>query len=132
MIPTGEYQNSIDDLSTLPIESYERIFKIFKASLDDKEFYVYNTLKKLDFPKISSEFLGNEEVRFDTPMTIVSHNIYGDILSWWILYLMNKEEFEGAPFMVPAGSQLSYILPEVRTAIYQDITQGTVFGGRHF
>lgn len=132
MIDTGDYQNEISDLTKLPLGSYERIFKIFKSSLEDKEFYVFNTLKKIEFPTIDDEFLGLESIRFPTPMSIVSYNIYGDLNSWWILYLLNKDAFSGAPFRVEAGTQLKYILPEVRTAIYSDITQATIYEGRHY
>lgn len=131
-IDTGNYQNEVESLSSLSIRDYERIFKVFKQSTDDKEFYTYNILNKIDFPEIDSQF-----IEFYTPpsrmaMTILSYNIYGDIKSWWILYLLNKDKFTGAPFYVDGGVQIKYITDAIRVAIYQDITDATIFGGRHY
>jgi len=128
----GKYQNQVPSLSALNIKDYERIFKIFKAERDGKEFYYYNILKKIEFPEIDSSFLEFYNVPTRMPMTTISYNIYGDIKSWWILYLLNKEVFTGAPFYVDGGVQLKHITKELRSAIYDDITQATVFGGRHF
>jgi hypothetical protein len=132
MIEKGQYQNSVLSLSSLSIIDYERIFKVFKSSIEDKEFYYYNILKKIEFPTIDSSFLNYYEVPSRMPLTIISYELYGDIKSWWIIYLMNKDKFDGVPFFVEGGTQLSYILDGFRTAIYTDITQATVFGGRHY
>ena len=128
----GKYRNNIEDLDPVNIRNYDRIFKIFKSSVEDKDFYSYNILNKIEFPDIDSDF-----IEFYTPpnklaLTILSYNIYGDIDSWWILYLLNKDKFEGAPFYVDGGVQISYITDELRSSIYQDITNATVFGGRHY
>lgn len=131
-INTGEYQNEIPSLSSLNVKDYERIFKLFKASIDDKEFYHYNILKKIEFPKIDDSFLSYYDVLSRIPMTTLSYQIYGDIKSWWILYLLNKENFDGPPFYVEGGSSIKYINDSLRSVIYDDITQSTVFGGRHF
>lgn len=129
---TGEYQNNVEQLSALDIKSYERIFKIFKSSVDNKEFYTFNTLKSITFPEIDGSYIDYYTVKTKTPMTILSYEIYGDIKSWWILYLLNKELFTGAPFYVSGGNKIRYVKDYVRTLIYADITQSTVFGGRHF
>jgi hypothetical protein len=129
---TGEYRNNITSLSALDITSYERIFKVFTQSIDDKDFYVYNILRKIDFPEIDSSFLSYYDVTTRTPMTIISYNLYGDIKSWWIVYLLNKDKFDGAPFYVEAGTQIKYINDSIRSLIYSDITQATIFGNRHF
>jgi hypothetical protein len=131
-IDTGNYQNEVASLSSLSIRDYERIFKVFKQSTDDKEFYTYNILNKIEFPEIDGQY-----IQFYTPpsrmaMTILSYNIYGDIKSWWILYLLNKDKFTGAPFYVDGGVQIKYITDAIRVAIYQDITDSTIFGGRHY
>lgn len=44
MIQQGQYQNEIKSLSALDLESFERIFKIFEESLDNKDFYVCGIL----------------------------------------------------------------------------------------
>jgi len=128
----GEYQNDIPSLSTLDTKSYERIFKVFKDSLENKEFYYFNILKKIEFPDLDSGVVEYHLVNTRTPMTTVSFDIYGDIKSWWIIYLLNKDAFNGPPFWVEGGTQLKYITPVLRTSIYLDITQNTVYGGRHY
>lgn len=132
MIDTGLYQNKVESLSALSIKDYERIFKVFKSSVDDKEFYTYNILKKIEFPVIDSQFLDYFEVTSKMPLTLVSYKIYGDIKSWWIVYLLNKDKFNGVPFYVDGGTQLAFIVDGLRASIYNDITQATIFGGRHY
>jgi len=132
MIDLGNYQNDIASLSALSMRDYERIFKLFKQSNEDKDFYFYNILNKIDFPEIDGQYIEYYDVQTKMALTIASYNIYGDIKSWWILYLLNKDKFEGAPFYVNGGTQLKYITDSLRTAIYQDITQSTIFSGRHY
>ena len=132
MIDTGKYQNDIPELPELGVRDYERIFKIFKQSIDDKDFYTYNILKKIEFPEIDSKFIELYEVQKRTALSILSHDIYGDMKSWWILYLLNLDKFTGAPFYVEGGTQLRYIKDSVRAAIYEDITNDTVYDGRHY
>lgn len=130
--PQGQYQNDIDDLNTLNITDYERIFKVFTKSENDKDYYFYNILKKIEFPVLDEQYLGYFDVKSDMPLTKISYDIYEDIKSWWIVYLMNKESFVGIPFVVKGGTTLKYILREYRAEIYRDITRATVFSGRHF
>lgn len=132
MDQTGKYQNDIPSLSSLDLESYERIFKVFKATSENKDFYFYNILKKIEFPELSPDVIEYYVVNTKTPMTTVSYDIYGDIKSWWIIYLLNKELFDGPPFWVEGGTQLKYIRDDLRALIYFDITENTVFGGRHY
>jgi hypothetical protein len=129
---TGNYQNEIPSLSALQIQNYERIFKVFQQSVNDKDFYIYNILKRIDFPEIDSQYIEYYNVESRMALTILSYKIYEDIQSWWILYLLNKDKFEGAPFYVNGGTQIKYISDSVRTAIYTDITNSTVYGGRHY
>lgn len=132
MIHTGNYQNSIPSLSALSLRDYERIFKIFTTSISDKEFYVYNTLNNIEFPEIDSQYIEYYTTPTKLALTILSYKIYGDIKSWWILYLLNKDKFIGAPFYVEGGTQIKFISDSIRTLIYSDITQSTIFSGRHF
>lgn len=132
MTDNGLYRNQITSLSALDITDYERIFKVFKLSLDEKEFYTYNTLKKIEFPELDDTYIEYYEVLSKSALTTISYKIYEDIKSWWILYLLNKDKFNGAPFFVEGGTQLAYIKPSVRGLIYLDITNSTIFGGRHY
>lgn len=132
MIELGQYQNEIPSLSALSIRDYERIFKVFERSVNDKDFYIYNILNKIDFPEIDSRYIEYYNVNNKKALTILSYDIYGDIKSWWILYLLNKDKFEGAPFYVQAGTQIKYVSDALRVLIYQDITNNTTFEGRHY
>lgn len=132
MINIGNYQNEIPSLSALSVRDYERIFKVFKSSINDKEFYSYNILKKIEFPEIDSIYLEFYTPQSKVALSILSHQIYGDMKSWWILYLLNKDKFIGAPFYLDGGTEIKYIKDPVRTLIYDDITNSTIFGGRHY
>jgi hypothetical protein len=128
----GKYQNQITSLSALPIQSYERIFKVYYDSLENKDFPYYNILKKLEIPETDSSLIEYHDVFARTPMTTVSYDVYGDIRSWWLIYLMNKDKFDGPPFWVDGGTQLKILKTEFRTLLYNDITQNTIYSGRHF
>lgn len=132
MIDTGKYQNDIDTLPTLTLRQYERIFKIFEESVNNKDFFTFNILKKIEFPEIDSSFIEHYTPSHKMALTILSYNIYEDLNSWWIIYLLNKDVFAGAPFYVDGGVQVKYITDSLRASIYNDITKATVFGGRHY
>jgi hypothetical protein len=132
MIEIGDYRNNVISLSALDINEYERIFKVFKTSTNDKDFYTYNTLKKIEFPELNSDYIDYYNVLSRMALTTLSYNIYGNIKLWWIIYLLNKEIFTGAPFYVEGGNQLKYIKPFILGSLYFDITKSTVFGGRHY
>ncbi len=128
----GKYQDDISELPELPITRYERSLKVNTASKDDKEFYIYNILSKIEFPdNIQSDILGVYTAKANEPLTTSSYNIYDDIDSWWLLYLLNKPLI-GTAFFVSGGTQLQYILPEFRDLVYNSITRATIFDNRHF
>jgi len=131
----GKYQNTIPrsaGLSGLPITRYERLFKIYTQPNNNKQFYFYNILNKLEFPtNIESSLLSSFTVGSRTPLTTVSYNLYKDIDSWWILYLLNKKTL-GRQFYVEGGQQLQYIIPNRRELIYNQITNYTVHNNRHY
>lgn len=128
----GKYKNEIKDLTSLDVKDYERIFKVYQISENDKDFYYYNINHKIDFPLIDEKYLGYYDVKSNSPLTKISYDIYGDIKSWWIVYGLNKDLFDDIPFVVRGGLTLKYILKDYRSQIYRDITQNTVFSGRHF
>jgi len=129
---TGKYQNEIDDLKGLGLSRYERIFKVFSEVKEGKEFYFYNLLNKVEFPSnIDSSLLDTYIVQSREPLTTTSFNIYGNIHSWWLLFLMNKDTLKSR-FYVEGGDQLEYILPSKVSLIYQQITKSTVFNNKHF
>ena len=129
---TGQYQDEVSDLPSLPINRYERIFKIYSQQNNGKDFYFYNLLNKIEMPdNVEGGILDTYNVLAKEPLTTTSHNIYGDIHSWWIIYLLNKETI-GNSFFAEGGQQLEYIIPEFRGLLYQQMTQATVFNNKHF
>ena len=128
----GKYQDDIDQLPELPITRYERSLKVNTVAKEGKEFFTYNILSKIEFPdNIQSDILGLYTASADEPLTTSSYNIYGDIDSWWLLYLANKTTI-GNAFFVSGGTQLQYILPDFRDLVYNSITRATIFDNRHF
>jgi hypothetical protein len=128
----GLYRNEITTLPVLKIGDYERIFKIYGETLDDKEFYYYNILSKIDLSDVDSEFLEYYNVKSRLPMTTLSYNIYGDMNMWWLIYILNKNLFTGPPFWINGGVQVGYLKPEYLASLYYDVTKNTILGGRHF
>tara|TARA_R100001509_G_scaffold157759_1_gene122212 strand:+ start:333 stop:740 length:408 start_codon:yes stop_codon:yes gene_type:complete len=129
---TGKYQDEVPGLPGLPVNRYERIFKVYTEKNNGKEFYFYNILNKIEMPSnIDSSLLETYTVKGNEALTTTSYNIYGDIHSWWIIYLLNKETI-GNSFFAKGGQELSYILPEMRGVLYQQMTDATVFSNKHF
>ena len=129
---TGKYQDDIEALKTLPLTRYERIFRIYTEGKNGKQFYFYNILNKIEFPdNIDPKMLNNYIVKAREPLTTTSHNLYGDIESWWMIYLLNKPLLKNK-FYAEGGMQLKYIKKTHRGLIYQQITDTTAFSKRHF
>lgn len=132
-ITLGDYQNNITALSSLDTTSYERIFKVFEAKSDNKNFYFYNILKKIELPpNINDEYLSFYNVNSNLPMTILSYKIYGDMKLWWLIYLLNKKELGTNIFVVPGSTQIQYIKPEIIPTVLQQITDIIIYNGRHY
>ena len=129
---TGKYQDQVKGLPKLPLNRYERIFKVYTEGKDGKQFYFYNILNRMEFPtNIDSNLLDTHVVKSRQALTITSYDIYGDIFSWWIIYLLNKDVI-GNSFFAEGGQQLKYILPSKRGLIYQQMTDATIFNNKHF
>ena len=129
---TGKYQDQVKGLPKLPLNRYERIFKVYTEGKDNKQFYFYNILNRMEFPtNIDSNLLDTHIVKSRQALTITSYDIYGDIFSWWIIYLLNKDII-GNSFFAEGGQQLKYILPSKRGLIYQQMTDATIFNNKHF
>jgi len=137
----GEYLNDLlpgtAGLSALPMARYERVFKLHTAApslpiSNDKQFYFYNILNKLEFPtNIESALLSSYNVKSREPFTTISYKLYGDIESWWIIWYLNKDQLH-RKFYADGGLELKYLLPAGRDIIYQQISRYTSVGNRHF
>jgi hypothetical protein len=129
----GEYQNNIDDLSSLDLEHYERIFKVYTANNNNKDFYFYSILKRITLPEnIDGTILSTYKTRGPKPLTIISHDIYRDIRLWWLIFLLNKKEIGKDIFVVPGSLELKYVKREFLSIVFAEITKLTIFNGRHY
>lgn len=129
----GNYQSDIKSLSSLSITAYERIFKLYTAEKNTKEFLFYNILKKIEIPDtIDDELVSFYNVKSDMPLTILSYKIYGDMKLWWLLFLINKKTLETNRFVVSGGVQIEYIKPEYLSLVLSQITKITQGNGKHF
>ena len=129
----GEYQNNITGLSALDLSNYERIFKVFTDTNNSKDFYFYNILKKIELPiNIDSEFIDFYKVESPLPLTILSHKIYNDIKLWWLIFLLNKEAIGDNIFVIPGGTQIKYLKKYTLAFVYNQITNSTVYNGKHY
>ena len=119
-VDMGRYQNDIPELDKLDYIRYENIFKLYEQTAGDKKFYIYNILNKIIFPKnIPDEYTDIYEVNTKKALTIISYEIYENIESWWILYLMNRDKM--GLFYIKPGVKLKYIKPGYLGLIYDQI-----------
>lgn len=133
MSTLGEYQNDIPDLKQLDLENYERIFKVYTANIDDKEFFFYNILKKITLPNnIDSNLLDFYTVNSPLPLTTISYNIYNDIRLWWLIFILNSSVIGKNIFVVPGGTQLKFIKGQYLSVVFNQITKLAIYNGRHY
>jgi hypothetical protein len=137
MKTTGKYQNEDAELTskfgTLDLSAYERIFKLYTTTNRDKEFHFYNILKKINMPdEIGDDYISYYDVKSDMPMTIISWNVYEDMKLWWLIYALNEDILKDHLFVVPGGTKLKYIKPSALELVFTQITNMTVYNGRHY
>ena len=124
-------------LSAVPVSRYERILKVHTQAPADppgnnKQFYFYNILNKLDFPvNISPTLLSSYTVPARQPFTAVSYKLYKDIDSWWILWYLNKEKL-ARKFYIDGGVTLKFIIPAQRPLLYREIAKMAINDNKHF
>ena len=71
---TGKYQDEVKGLPKLPLNRYERIFKVYTEGKDNKQFYFYNLLNKIEIPtNIDSNILDTHVVTSRQALTITSY-----------------------------------------------------------
>ena len=121
----GEEQVNLEVRRTFNLNLYR-----WSSSLTNVHWY--NLLNKIEFPEnIDSNLLDTYVVQSREALTTSSFNIYGNITSWWLLFLLNKEVINSR-FYVEGGDQLEYILPSKVDLVFQQITKTTAFNNKHF
>jgi hypothetical protein len=129
----GSYQNDVEGLDNLDLTDYERIFRIYTVNTDGMDMNFYNILNRIDMPEnIDSRYVKFYEAKGNAPWTILAYNIYGSVKMWWLLALMNKDILDENRFVVKGGTQIKYLIPEILGLVYNQITNITVFNGKHY
>ena len=87
-IELNKVHNNVTELGNLPSSAYENIFNMYK---DEGEFYTYNILKTVKFPReMDSEFFSYHQVAGKNTWCRLSFEYYGTIHLWWLICLTNK------------------------------------------
>lgn len=120
-IINGIKRNQVLKLEGLNRNLYENIFNVTLVKDSDKSFYAYNLLNKVIFPEnFNSIYIDQKTILSDKPWTMLSHEIYGTIDLWWIIYLINKPKYI---FKAKAGTTYKYIKSNYIEAVLQQITE---------
>lgn len=131
MSDLGKYQSDIQQLPLLGIGDYERIFKVYSKTDNNKEFLYYNILSTINVDGLDPSFFTNYTTESDLPLTTLSWKMYGDIRSWWLIHIANREVFKYFPFIIKGGTQLRKFTSDALALIFEQITQQTQYSGRH-
>ena len=102
MNTTGEYQKNIPDMEFMTDTKYENIFKVYLKN--DK--YIYNILKTvhIDVDSLPNASFDMYKTPVEMPWTILSHNVYGTMDIWWLIYITNKDTFNSPLQLIPGGT----------------------------
>ena len=112
------YQNNIQTLPSLEDFNFENIFKVYK----DGDFYFYNLLKTVNFPKnLDTSYYENYKVKGNMPLTALSYKFYGTIKLWWLIILVNQ--INNPVRFIKPGKTLKIIKPAFVGDILQSIKQ---------
>jgi hypothetical protein len=108
MNQTPQNQNDINTLPSLESFRYENVFNVYQ---NDNTDYFYNILAKTNFPdNIESSYYKTYTIPANNmPYTLISYNLYGTILLWWLICSVNK--IQNPVFTLPAGTQIKYLTP---------------------
>lgn len=109
------YQNDISGLRKLATERYENIFPVYKVG----KSYVYNLLRNVVVPDdLDSSVIDTKQVYGKLPWTTLSHQIYGDMTLWWLIWILNKE---AGVFFCDPNKEIRFIKPEFINTVLESI-----------
>jgi hypothetical protein len=131
----GKYLKDVEELKALKpaTVSYERIFKLYTATKEDKEFYFFNILRKVNIPEnIDAAIVNYYDVKSNLPLTIISHEIYGEQRLWWLIAFLNREIISKNIFVVESGTRIKYIQSEYLQDVLFEINNIITNNGRHY
>ena len=119
----GAYRNNIPDLTNLDSYDFESIFKMcFDAS---RQAYFYNIIKTVNIPStIDDNLYTTIETPAKTPLTVLSHRVYGTVKLWWLICTVNS--IHDPVKLLPAGLVLKVIKPRHVPYLIDQIKQNLV------
>ena len=110
------YHNQIDDLDPIGSNQFENIFKVYQ----DGDYYFYNLLKTINFPKnLNDTYYTEYRVRASRPLTALSFKFYNTTKLWWLIVLANNIN-NPIKFIEP-GTKLKIINPQYVPTILEAI-----------
>jgi len=88
----GFFRRDTTQLSELPENSYENIFRIYSTKyFSSKEYFFYNILNSVYIPAdIPTAFYYNITVTRVMPWTAISYNEYRTMNLWWLICAVNQ------------------------------------------
>ena len=104
-MPIQSHQNDIPDLPNLTKYVMENLFPVHKS--DDNQYF-YNIIRTVSAPEtLSNDRCYSYRVAAPTPLTNLSHHIYGRMELWWLICVINK--IDNPVQLIPAGTVLKII-----------------------
>ena len=111
-----QYHNDIDQLIPLSEYNFENIFSMHQ----DGDFFFYNILKTVNFPKdMDDTYYFNHRVKANIPYTALSYKFYNTIKLWWLIVLANN--INNPVQFVKPGTTLKIIKPDIVPLILSSI-----------
>ena len=88
---------------------------------DNSSYYFYNILNKVNIPSTLDEgLLDKITLTRKMPWTTLSHNLYGTMYLWWLIFIINSPD---NIFVADAGVEFKYIKPEYIDMVLTSIEQ---------
>ena len=111
-----QYHNDIDILKPISEYNFENIFSVYK----DNDFYFYNILKTVNFPKeMDNSYYTTYRVKSNSPLTALSFKFYNTIKLWWLIVLANN--INNPVSFIKPGTTLKIIRPQFIPQILDNI-----------
>lgn len=115
--------NQIPELPKIPSNRYENIFNVYTVEKDGKDFYFYNINNKIQLPVvIGSSYIKTIQLDRTLPWTILSHQLYGTMNLWYLIYMLNKRDSKPA-FTANLGDTIVYIDPRFINTIVNKLNE---------
>ena len=116
-MPIQSHQNDISELPDLNKYVMENLFPVHK---DDGGKYYYNIIRTVVAPEnLAPETYYEFRIPSPTPLTNLSHRVYGRIELWWLICVVNN--INNPVELLPAGTVLKIIRADRVTDVLNKI-----------